>query len=60
MSWMDNSVWASKEFNSYSNIRNRLNENSVAKVNQSQTLLGDISKAKSINLDKILGDQSIQ
>jgi len=57
---MDNSVWASKEFNSHSNLRNRLNENSVAKVNQSQTLLGDISKAKSINLDKILGDQSIQ
>ena len=56
MSWMDNSVWASKEFNSHSNIKNRLNENSVARVNQSQTLLGDIDKVKSIKLDRILGD----
>lgn len=57
---MDNSIWASKELNSHSIIKNRLADNSVTKVNQSQTILGGIDKAKSINLDKILGDQSVQ
>lgn len=57
MSWMDNSIWASKEFNSHSNIRNRLTDNSHTKINQSGTLiLGGIDRAKSINLTNILGD----
>ncbi len=57
MSWMDNSIWASKEMNSHSNIRNRLSDNSHAKINQSTaTMLGGLDRAKSINLTNILGD----
>ncbi len=61
MSWMDNSIWASRDINSHSNIRNKLSDNSAARINQSQTLLlGDIDKTKSVNLGNIIGDQSIR